>query len=202
MLTLPPLPTISSFVQPPRGRSVKDASRSRMKLVNRLGRSELSFVLDNDSSLFDSLVTKLCQHVDQFAECGEMTLTSIESSLHEALSNALFHGNLELTSDLRVGDDRAFHDLAEQRLAQSPFRDRKIHIRQVLSRFHVVFSIRDEGPGFDPATVPDPVQPGRIDKPFGRGLTIMRHCMTRVSFNAKGNQVTMIKRLGTIADAE
>lgn len=169
-------------------------------LTNRLGRSELSFVLENDPQLIRPLITKLCEHVTCFAECGDRTLAEIETALHEALTNSLYHGNLELSSELRENDDNGYWQMASQRRRTAPYAGRRMHVRVVLSRFHVVFSIRDEGPGFDPNTVPDPTAPSRIDKPSGRGLAIMRHCMNRVTFSRSGNQVTLVKRLGTIAD--
>jgi anti-sigma regulatory factor (Ser/Thr protein kinase) len=60
------------------------------------------------------------------------------------------------------------------------------------------FVIQDEGPGFDPASLPDPTDPENLDKVSGRGLLLMRTFMDEVSYNDRGNQVTMIKR--TVAD--
>ena len=38
-------------------------------------------------------------------------------ALQEALTNALFHGNLEVSSELRQHDEREFDELAERRRA-------------------------------------------------------------------------------------
>jgi anti-sigma regulatory factor (Ser/Thr protein kinase) len=54
--------------------------------------------------------------------------------------------------------------------------------------------IEDEGTGFDPAGVPDPREPENLGLPCGRGLLLMRACMTSVSYNATGNRVTLYKR--------
>ena len=53
--------------------------------------------------------------------------------------------------------------------------------------------IEDEGPGFHPGDVPDPTEDDNLEKPSGRGLTLMRAFMTRVEFNGKGNRVVLEK---------
>ena len=55
------------------------------------------------------------------------------------------------------------------------------------------YVIRDEGPGFDPATLPDPTDPANLDRPCGRGLLLMRTFMDDVGYNRSGNEVTLIK---------
>ena len=56
------------------------------------------------------------------------------------------------------------------------------------------FVIRDEGPGFDPRTLPDPTDPENLLKPSGRGVMLIRTFMDAVAFNETGNEITMIKR--------
>ena len=53
----------------------------------------------------------------------------------------------------------------------------------------------DEGPGFDPADVPDCTLDENLDKPSGRGLKLMRNFMTMVEYNEHGNRVVMEKIL-------
>ncbi|MEQ8770417.1 MAG: ATP-binding protein [Phycisphaerales bacterium] len=55
----------------------------------------------------------------------------------------------------------------------------------------VRISIEDKGPGFDPAGIPDPTLDENLDKPFGRGLMLIRSFMSEVVYNAAGNRLTM-----------
>ena len=89
-------------------------------------------------------------------------------ALNEALLNAIQHGNLELNSDLRQEDEQVFRDLGEERRRQPPYRDRRVHVRATLSRSEAVYVVEDEGPGFDPATVPDPTDPANLERIGGR----------------------------------
>jgi anti-sigma regulatory factor (Ser/Thr protein kinase) len=54
--------------------------------------------------------------------------------------------------------------------------------------------VRDEGRGFDPATLPDPLDPAQLETTTGRGLLLIRTFMDEVSFNATGNEITIVKR--------
>ena len=62
-----------------------------------------------------------------------------------------------------------------------------------ISRATGTFTVRDEGPGFDPSKLPDPTDPANLEKISGRGLLLMRTFMDEVRFNATGNEVTMVK---------
>jgi len=59
--------------------------------------------------------------------------------------------------------------------------------------------LRGESELFDPGTLPDPRDPENLLKVSGRGVLIMKTFMDEVSFNAQGNQVTLIKLGAPIA---
>lgn len=104
------------------------------------------------------------------------------------------HGNLELESKWREAGDGSYAKLREQRRNQSPYKERRLHVVGKLTRDDATFVIRDEGPGFDPTTVPDPRDPANIEKLSGRGLILIQSFMDEVTLNEQGNQITMIKR--------
>jgi len=55
--------------------------------------------------------------------------------------------------------------------------------------------IRDQGKGFDPTSVVDPrEEPRRLIADSGRGMSLMRLFMDEVTFNATGNEITLVKR--------
>lgn len=57
----------------------------------------------------------------------------------------------------------------------------------------VVIVVRDPGPGFDVAAVPDPLDDANLSKPSGRGVFLINHMMDRVEFSDGGRQVMMRK---------
>jgi serine/threonine-protein kinase RsbW len=58
--------------------------------------------------------------------------------------------------------------------------------------------VRDEGVGFDPATLPDPLAPDNLLKSSGRGIFLIRSFMDEVDLRAApegGMEVVMVKRI-------
>jgi serine/threonine-protein kinase RsbW len=92
----------------------------------------------------------------------------IKLALEEALVNAIKHGNQ--------------YD-----------RSKKVYVsyRLLPDRFEV--AVGDDGPGFDPSDVPDPTAVENLERPCGRGLMLMRHYMSEVAYNSRGNGVTMAR---------
>jgi serine/threonine-protein kinase RsbW len=52
-------------------------------------------------------------------------------------------------------------------------------------------TVTDEGPGFNPSSIPDPTKPENIEELSGRGVFLMTKLADSISFNEKGNSVTM-----------
>jgi CheY-like chemotaxis protein/anti-sigma regulatory factor (Ser/Thr protein kinase) len=175
--------------------------RRRQRLLDSLAEADYHFVLENDPAIIPVLVSHFQEHLLRLRLCDHPGRTRIGIALEEALLNALYHGNLEISSELRQGDDSAFYELAVQRCAMAPYADRRLHVHVRLSREAGTFVVRDEGPGFDPAALPDPTAPENFGKLSGRGLLLIRTFMDEVCFNAAGNEITMVKRAEGSAEA-
>jgi CheY-like chemotaxis protein/anti-sigma regulatory factor (Ser/Thr protein kinase) len=170
-----------------------DENRLQSRMMHHLARNEFSFVISNDLSLLHSLV-KYLQHTLRCVRLiDEVDRLRVGIAVEEALLNALYHGNLEVSSDLKEQDPSLFEETAQQRCLEEPYRNRRIFIDAIVSRDSARFTIRDEGPGFNPATLPDPCDPENLEKPSGRGILLMRSFMDEIAFNEQGNQVTLVK---------
>lgn len=90
-------------------------------------------------------------------------------ALEEALVNALKHGH---------GYDPA----------------RRARVRYRVTRRQVLAQVRDEGLGFDPAGVADPLGEEGLERPSGRGLLLMCRFLSWVRYNRRGNGVTLCRR--------
>src|SRR5262245_1444480 len=169
------------------------ASRSHARLLDCLRVSEAHFVLENDAALIPPLIGYLKD--SRFRICGsdETGLVRVTLALREAVLNAMHHGNLELSSDLRQGDEAAYHRLAALRVTQKPYCDRRVIVTARDTPEGSTYVIRDEGNGFDPSKLPDPLDPENMEKVSGRGLLLIRTFMNEVRHNSKGNEITMVK---------
>lgn len=177
--------------------SASSKERHVARLLTRMVRQELAFELENDVSLLPSLVHHLQQAGVAHRLYTESESVRVGVALEEALLNAYYHGNLEVSSKLREQDHNAYYDLARERAALLPYRNRKIVVEATFTPTAGVYVVRDQGPGFDPATLPSALDPSNLERPCGRGLLLMRTFMDEVRFNASGNEVTMVKRRGT-----
>ena len=89
--------------------------------------------------------------------------------LSEALANAILRGNRESL-------------------------DKSVEVRAELRPDAIRVHVTDEGPGFDPSTVPEPIEPQQLDEAGGRGLFLIRKLVDGVQFNEQGNSICMILR--------
>lgn len=165
--------------------------RHRNELLKRIETRVESFQIENDVSLLLSLSRHLQQMLGDSWSIDRTDRLRSGTAFEEALLNALYHGNLEVSSDLKEVDHTAFYKLVEERRSASPWRDRRIHVNVRLTPRDVEVVIRDEGPGFDPAKLPDPTDPENLDRPCGRGVMLMRAFMDEVLYNEHGNEVTL-----------
>ncbi len=101
---------------------------------------------------------------------GRRMRLNFRVGLTEALSNAMLYGN---------GHDPA----------------KRVRVEVTREGGRLVARITDQGLGFDPNTIPDPTAPENRVKTGGRGLFLMRQLLDEVSFNDRGNQVTLVLRL-------
>lgn len=172
------------------------AKRDHARLQECLRRTEAYFVLENDPSLIPPLVGHLKDSLFRMSGSDETGLVRVTMALREAVLNAMYHGNLEVNSDLHEKDEQAFHRLVEERRQQEPYKSRRVHVTATDTPGGSAYVVRDEGPGFDPSKLPNPTDPANLDKVSGRGLLLIRTFMTEVRHNDQGNEITMVWRPG------
>ena len=173
---------------------VAKANRSQLRLLECLIDTQSHFVLENDAALIPSLIGHLENNLTRMRLCDENGLIRVAVALREALINAIHHGNLEIDSSLREKDEKHYCTLVQERRQQEPYLDRRVHVYAKESHHEAYYVIRDEGPGFDPTSLPDPLDPANLEKVSGRGLLLIRTFMDEVHHNKEGNEITMIKR--------
>ncbi len=169
-------------------------AQTQARLLGCMTDSGCAFALDNDCTLIPPLVAYLQDCTARLGLCDESERIRVGIALEEALANALYHGNLEVSSQLREGNEETYYALVSAHRQQRPYRDRRIRVEARLTRDEASFVVRDEGPGFDHTTLPDPTDPANLEKISGRGVLLMRTFMDDLAYNEAGNEVTMIKR--------
>lgn len=151
-----------------------------------------TFVLPNEVIVHESAARIATKRLE-----GTPFHDGVYLALVEALSNAIEHGNLEITQQEKVDatTEGRFDDLKRSRLADPTLGNRKVFLRFEASDDAVCFVVRDEGKGFDYRELPDPTRPENIFNASGRGILLIQCYMDEVSWNEPGNEITLLKKL-------
>lgn len=123
------------------------------------------------------------------------SLINIELGLMELVTNAIEHGNLNITyqEKLEVTKDNGLVDLYHKRLQDNMLAARKVTVEFAFSQQKCEWTITDEGNGFDPSSIPDPIAKENIENLSGRGIFISKFAFDNVEYLGKGNCVHVTK---------
>jgi serine/threonine-protein kinase RsbW len=131
------------------------------------------------TSAFEMLdfVQVVCDHVSHSAGMDDDATHWISVAIRESVINAIKHGNRNDSSK------RVFVEFETVDSAHTP---------------QLTIRVRDEGDGFDPEEVADPLAPENMLKSSGRGIFLIRHFMDDVHLRRApegGMEIRMIKRV-------
>ncbi|MFU8861688.1 MAG: ATP-binding protein [Cyclonatronaceae bacterium] len=119
------------------------------------------------TSSLDSLA-ELEQFVDKItkhAGLDDDTASRFQLVMSEACTNAIMHGN-------KMDETK------------------KVIIASEVFDHKIVVTVQDQGEGFDPDSVPDPLATDNLLKTSGRGVYLIRQYADKVSYSQKGNILT------------
>lgn len=174
--------------------ALTNASREKVNALECLADSEFHFVLPNDPALVPPIIHYLDEVISFLKLCDATERMRIGVALQEACLNAIYHGNLEVSSTLRQEDEANYHNMVKARRSQPPYQGRRVFVDVKIAPGEATYTIRDEGKGFDPALLPDPSKPENLEKIGGRGILLIRTFMDSVAHNETGNVITMTKK--------
>jgi len=113
-------------------------------------------------NLIEDLINDVCEKQG----IKEDQYGNVLISMTEAVTNAIIHGN--------KSDGAKFVEVSHEIV------DNKL-----------VFTIKDEGLGFDFKNLPDPTAPENLEKPTGRGVFLMKSLADEVEFEDNGRTVEL-----------
>lgn len=119
-------------------------------------------------------VERLESYIDElqeWADFGKEDYDRIMLTLSEATTNAIVHGNLENPR-------------------------KKVRIVTFLKKRTLTISVWDEGKGFDPKALPDPLREENLLNEGGRGVYLIEKYADKVTYSRNGTKITMTFELG------
>jgi len=166
-------------------------SQSRnQKLMSCVRKSDFEFVLDNDIDLIEPLIDMIQEILSSLEVFDHRCQVQLGVALENALTNAMFRGNLGMTREAFPVLSR---DAIAARSKEESYANRKVHFHALITPEKVEFKIRDEGDGFDTSQLPDASDPESFRDGIGRGLVLIQAFMDEVNFTDSGRQLEMSK---------
>ncbi|MGL5254871.1 MAG: ATP-binding SpoIIE family protein phosphatase [Brevinema sp.] len=114
----------------------------------------------------DIAITKITGYLQKEANLNPRVYWRIHTAFYEALLNAVVHGNRYNTQ-------------------------RKVQIHYRIFPDIISIRVRDEGIGFNPDTLANPLDEGNVFTQYGRGITMIRTLTDKIKFNRKGNEILL-----------
>ncbi len=140
----------------------------RNKEVASFTKCELDIEIPSRENLLGGVVYSILEQARLMSFSPRVIATEILITLDEAITNACKHGN-----------------------RSDP--EKKITVRARVDDKKLDITIKDEGEGFDPNKLINPLSPEGLERNCGRGVFLMNTYMDEVVFNDKGNEVRLVK---------
>jgi len=141
------------------------------------GRSvgEMSKIVKTENQISIPSSLDYLKDVDEFVEerlkkigLPESELADVAISVTEAVTNAVVHGN---KNDL----------------------EKRVLVTLEIGEPELTVWVKDQGNGFDPESVPSPVENANILKKVGRGIFILKSLMDKVEYSFTPEGGTLVK---------
>ena len=132
-------------------------------------------------------MNELHEHI--VVKSGSNALKEAEGKLKEILDALNLSDSEE--HNLLVATSEAINNAISHGNKNDPSKNVTLEIN--CTGVEVAITVEDEGGGFNPSTVPDPLAPENLLKPSGRGIHIMKSLMDKVdfTFTRHGTRITM-----------
>lgn len=125
--------------------------------------------MPSDVGCIEQAVSLVTRHCLAGGRASARLRFRLQVALTEALANAVLRGNRENPAKFVLVEAELFPD-------------------------RIRVTVSDEGEGFDPARVPEPVRPDQLAESCGRGLFLIRKLVDDVRFNEQGTSICMTLR--------
>ncbi len=140
--------------------------------------------------VMENILSKCCLTSEEFGK--------IKVALFEILSNAIEHGNLQMTGfkrDPDLYDTEEYRTIFRNRLSDPEYGERLVIVESLVEDNEVRITVKDEGNGFDVRTVADPTRQENLENYTGRGIRIAEMAVDKIAYDLKGNKVVITKKI-------
>lgn len=152
-----------------------------------------SYDVSNDPSAIPRFVDHLLRRCA--AGLDRTDVLELSLALRELILNAVEHGNLGLTYEEKTHalESGTMERLLRERAGQAQLAGRRVTVTARRQERRLIVHVADEGEGFDWRALPDPTDVPNLLSTHGRGILLARLSVDTLTFNERGNAVTVEK---------
>ena len=108
----------------------------------------------------------LIEEIADKYQVADDTFANMMTCLNEAVNNAILHGNKQNPANIVI-------------------------VNAEVEGRRIVWTVTDEGEGFDPDQIADPTAPENLESLTGRGVFIIKQLADQCIFNDRGNELEL-----------
>ena len=138
-----------------------------MTQMTDAGNIKKKIEIPSDIKYIEKVREEILGHLERF-KVEESIQFDIRLAIEEAVRNAIEHGN-------------------------PPNKGLSVVVSYCVDKDKIEVTVEDQGEGFDFKKVPDPRTEDNIMKGGGRGVFLIHKLMDKVTYNKKGNIITITK---------
>jgi two-component system, sensor histidine kinase LadS len=173
-----------------------DRINNRSRLLKIISEPDTDCVHEEDKVLIFGNDTQRLPYIINQAACNARVVCQdipmLKMALCEIVLNAIEHGNLQITMEEKAAatNKGEYRKLLNERMQDSRYAARTITMRIRMSHEELVYTVTDQGNGFDHKTLLS--SDLRAHGGSGLGLFLVRNFFTSITFNNCGNSVTLV----------
>ncbi|MCX8083901.1 MAG: ATP-binding protein [Calditerrivibrio sp.] len=160
-----------------------------------LKKISFKYEVSNDIFSIDKIVYNITKDFIYFFKLSD--LQKIRIGISEMVTNAIEHGNLEISGDekFEATENDSYYKLIETKRSDKKLGKRKATITVTLDEKHLKIVVKDRGKGFDTSKIKRNPSEEDLYKLHGRGILIASMYFDSIIYNKKGNVVTLLKKI-------
>lgn len=152
------------------------------------------YEVKNDIFNVDKIVFNITKDIIHF--CDTADAQKIRIGLSEIITNAVEHGNLEISGEdkFEATENGTYLDLVNSRIICEKFQDRVVNVDVNIDSSGFTATVKDMGKGFNVKKETAEKNEEDLLKLHGRGILITKMYFDEINYNNKGNEVRLYKK--------
>jgi anti-sigma regulatory factor (Ser/Thr protein kinase) len=154
------------------------------------------FIIENHIATAEEISNKLVKNLKKYMDQQEIAMLRL--GLREMIINAIEHGNLGIDFDekTRVSMDGNYLEFILERQKDPKYKSKQVIIEYQINPEEAIYKIVDQGEGFNHYKVLDKIEKANEELlDHGRGIWLASQIFDKITFNPKGNQVLLTKKM-------